>query len=367
MKRAPKTILIVDDIASIRFSIREYLQRDFNTLEANSAQEAISICRRRPVDLLLTDIRMPGMDGIELIHQLKREFANMQFALMTAYNADEYIRFAREDKIWNIIPKSALLDIGHIGILAHKLLLSDNIFGIHYYFPQADLKKISISDLEKRGARGQRFFSPLLLNHYYTCSIHTLQESLSANDIICELLIAGGALSAVRTVLEELTSNVMKHTGAIRQTSAAEPGDTTGPSDTTGPGGKERELPAALGEPPRAEAGEVGRGIEIEPFELSFGLFEDYTAISLMDHKGSFDSDTMLSRLERQVTIDKMTGLPIGISDLNARGLYISRHYCEHLIFNVEPQKHTEIIAILPHTTFQNSQAISIYQQRGGP
>ncbi len=62
------TILLVEDHADVRSAMRRALQRASHTvLEVSDGGEALRTLQRETVDLLVTDINMPGMDGIELI------------------------------------------------------------------------------------------------------------------------------------------------------------------------------------------------------------------------------------------------------------------------------------------------------------
>lgn len=70
---ARRTILVVDDEPRIRSLVRNVLTRDgHDVVEAADGAEALTISQRSPeaIDLLLTDVVMPGMDGIELARQL---------------------------------------------------------------------------------------------------------------------------------------------------------------------------------------------------------------------------------------------------------------------------------------------------------
>ena len=67
-----KTVLSVDDSASIRQVARLTLEwAGYRVLEAASGEEALLLCEREGVDAFITDLNMPGMDGIELIRRLR--------------------------------------------------------------------------------------------------------------------------------------------------------------------------------------------------------------------------------------------------------------------------------------------------------
>jgi two-component system chemotaxis response regulator CheY len=67
-----KTIMTADDSASIRQMVSFTLQRaGFTIVEAVDGRDALEKLRRSPVDMLITDLNMPQMDGIELIRQVR--------------------------------------------------------------------------------------------------------------------------------------------------------------------------------------------------------------------------------------------------------------------------------------------------------
>jgi len=67
-------ILVVDDDASLREAVRTLLQQEgFEVDEAEEGTAALRMSRLKPYDLIVCDVYMPGMDGIEVIRQLRRE------------------------------------------------------------------------------------------------------------------------------------------------------------------------------------------------------------------------------------------------------------------------------------------------------
>jgi two-component system chemotaxis response regulator CheY len=67
-----KSILVVDDSPSMRQLLGATLRSaGYQVIEASDGQEALDYARKNPVDLVLTDVNMPHMDGITLIAQLR--------------------------------------------------------------------------------------------------------------------------------------------------------------------------------------------------------------------------------------------------------------------------------------------------------
>jgi two-component system, NtrC family, response regulator len=81
-----ETILIVDDEKNYPPILSAILQEEgYETLTANSGQEALAILRDSDVDLVLTDMKMPGMDGIELLEKIKIDQPDLPVIMMTAH------------------------------------------------------------------------------------------------------------------------------------------------------------------------------------------------------------------------------------------------------------------------------------------
>jgi DNA-binding response OmpR family regulator len=77
-------ILVVDDNPDLRDSLRLLLGRlGYEAEGARDGQQAMDIQRRKPADLLLTDIFMPGKDGIETIEAFRREWPRMKIVAMS--------------------------------------------------------------------------------------------------------------------------------------------------------------------------------------------------------------------------------------------------------------------------------------------
>jgi two-component system response regulator HydG len=84
----PKTILIVDDEQSHRLMLRAHLEGEgFQIVEASDGHEAVDRVTERSLDLVLMDIRMPTMDGIEALKRIKEITAAMPVIMMTAYGS----------------------------------------------------------------------------------------------------------------------------------------------------------------------------------------------------------------------------------------------------------------------------------------
>jgi len=84
------TILIVDDEKNYTLILSALLEEEgFHTFTANNAHEALKILENSDIDLVLTDMKMPGMDGIELLEHVKKKDTNLPVIMMTAFGTVE--------------------------------------------------------------------------------------------------------------------------------------------------------------------------------------------------------------------------------------------------------------------------------------
>ena len=92
-------VILVDDHPVVRFGLAAIigLQPDMLVVaEADSGEEACSICARHPADVVLMDLRLPGLSGLEAIRAIRKERPKLRFIVLTTYDGDEDIHRALE-------------------------------------------------------------------------------------------------------------------------------------------------------------------------------------------------------------------------------------------------------------------------------
>lgn len=93
---APIRLLIADDHVLVRSGLRNMLKRELGfeiVEEAGNGHEAVELCRRlhpRP-NLILMDVRMPEMDGLEATRAIKREWPEICILMVTMYDNNDYV------------------------------------------------------------------------------------------------------------------------------------------------------------------------------------------------------------------------------------------------------------------------------------
>jgi two-component system response regulator AtoC len=83
-RRVRPVILVVDDDPGIREAFRLVLEEEYELVEAEDGPQAIERVQGSPVDLVLLDVRLPGMDGIEVLERIKAIDEHVEVVLVTA-------------------------------------------------------------------------------------------------------------------------------------------------------------------------------------------------------------------------------------------------------------------------------------------
>lgn len=90
-------ILIVDDQYGIRILLNEVLQKEgYDTYQAANGLQALEIVQENVPDLILLDMKIPGMDGIEILKRVKALYPDMKVIIMTAYGELDMIQEAMD-------------------------------------------------------------------------------------------------------------------------------------------------------------------------------------------------------------------------------------------------------------------------------
>jgi EAL domain-containing protein (putative c-di-GMP-specific phosphodiesterase class I)/DNA-binding response OmpR family regulator len=106
-------ILVVDDEPSLRVLYRRALERaGFQTVEAGSGDDALSVVDATPVSLVLLDVHMPGLSGLEVVRSLRRqpETATLPILLVTGSGGDEMVVAGLEAGADDFLPKPVRMD-----------------------------------------------------------------------------------------------------------------------------------------------------------------------------------------------------------------------------------------------------------------
>lgn len=106
MSAGSPRILVVDDNRELADNLAEILEdADYDTAVAYSGPQALALARGHRFDAVLADIRMPGMNGVELVQQLQAMNLDTIYVLMTAYASDVILSEAVKSGVRAILHK----------------------------------------------------------------------------------------------------------------------------------------------------------------------------------------------------------------------------------------------------------------------
>lgn len=187
-------VLVVDDEESLREVVSEVLREEgHRVLTAASAEEALTLLDAQHCDLVITDIRMPGMSGIDLLQKIKERDANTQVIIITSHasfdtaltalrtgaydylikpfedlelistvvnRALEKVRLARENKMLLEAMRRYNEELEEVNGVLRELAIRDGLTGLynHRYFQEMLAMEAA------RAQRHQRAFSLLFID-----------------------------------------------------------------------------------------------------------------------------------------------------------------------------------------------------------
>lgn len=123
-------ILVIDDEAAQRDVLTGYLKKKgYKIFSASSGREGVEIARTHPVDIILSDFKMPDLSGLDVLEQVKKINPEISFVIVTAYgtveNAVKAMRLGAFDYISKPVDLDEL-DLMIDRIIEHKNLKSEN-------------------------------------------------------------------------------------------------------------------------------------------------------------------------------------------------------------------------------------------------
>jgi two-component system cell cycle response regulator len=136
-------VLIVDDDAAIRESMNEFVDMSgYQSSTASSAEEALERLSQEAIDVVITDIMLPGMDGLELTDRIKKDY-DIDVIVMTGYSGDysyeEAISKGASDFVFKPVRFEELL-LRLRRVLKERLLTQERVHMLD------KLKRLSITD-----------------------------------------------------------------------------------------------------------------------------------------------------------------------------------------------------------------------------
>ena len=104
-------VLVVDDEPGVRQSLEVILEDDYQVVSVGSGQEALQTLQRLPVDLILLDVNMPDMDGLEVLRKIREQDEEADVIMVSALNLLEKLWMPSNWELMTISPSLTSLKI----------------------------------------------------------------------------------------------------------------------------------------------------------------------------------------------------------------------------------------------------------------
>ena len=105
MSHKLKTVLVVDDDEGMRDTLTAILKREYRVLRVSSGEAALPVLNREDVDLLLLDVRLPGISGFEVLRIVKENYSLIEVLMISAINEIETAVQAMKHGAYHYITK----------------------------------------------------------------------------------------------------------------------------------------------------------------------------------------------------------------------------------------------------------------------
>lgn len=292
------TILVVDDSKAIHLMLNKILTvNNYNTLQAYNGKEAIDIISDNTVDLIITDIEMPEMNGFELIKYINDNAVKIPYFMMSTLDMEEYIDMALENNVGNILHKP--LEEAVILSEVYKIIHNQELLGLERYLPD---RSTPLHRMKIITSKQIRRATELILEYIHQCQL---------TEDPCDDL---------KMILTEMLSNAIYH--AYDKTDL-----------------KEQHLQFDLPEG--------------EHIEVKFGFNDDKFGVGITDFKGKLTKQMILENIKEIFDAEKRVKEAImkgeDITDLiktTGRGLYMSMGMSSEYFINLQKETRTEIIML---------------------
>ncbi|SFB14309.1 MULTISPECIES: response regulator [unclassified Bacillus (in: firmicutes)] len=211
-----KKLLIVDDEQIEREGIQVILQRAFPELiieQAKNGKIAVEMATEFRPDLILMDIKMPGMNGLEAIERISAELPNIKFVMVTAYDTFDYARLALKlgVKDYLLKPSTANEIVATVGRVLKQTEEEQKSLAMNEHQKEALQKALTLVETD--------VVTQLLFDHVHEVHLDMLVEMLdirSTNEkFVMIVLLPAGSENYYSTIKEKVRRTKSGWVGAM--------------------------------------------------------------------------------------------------------------------------------------------------------
>ncbi|MFZ3048440.1 MAG: sigma-54 dependent transcriptional regulator, partial [Desulfatirhabdiaceae bacterium] len=178
-----ETILIVDDEKNYPLILSAVLQEEgYETLIANNGQDALNIMNQAEVDLVITDMKMPSMDGVELLEHIKTRYIDTPVIMMTAYGTVEKAVEAMQKGAFNYIQKP--FDNDRLVVFVNRAIASYRVVKENRELRSAIETRYSFGNIIGKSKRMQMLYEMIQKVAYSTATVLIEGESGTGKELV---------------------------------------------------------------------------------------------------------------------------------------------------------------------------------------
>lgn len=102
-----KVLLVDDEVDFVKTLAQRLQMRDLRTDTVYDGEQAVSFAKEQEPDVMVLDLRMPGMDGMEVLRQIKKAYPNTQVIILTAHGTEKDREEAEKIGVFDFLKKPA--------------------------------------------------------------------------------------------------------------------------------------------------------------------------------------------------------------------------------------------------------------------
>ena len=179
-------ILIAEDEPSLRLALRANLKAQYDVYEAENGEQAVEAVRQQFFDVVLMDIRMPGMDGLDALEQIKKISPGILVFMMTAYQSVGTARAALQLGASDYIVKP--VDMEELKANINRLLEYRDIQRENVLLKERLGEQFAESNIIARSAEMREVLESIALIAPTDATVLILGESGTGKELVANLL-----------------------------------------------------------------------------------------------------------------------------------------------------------------------------------
>ena len=181
------TILVVDDEQAQRTILSGYLGKKGHTvIEAGSAAEGLKRVSAAPVDVVLTDLKMPNMTGVELLKELRQRAPEATVIIMTAFGTIEGAVEAMREGAYDFLSKP--IDLGQLDLLLNRIRERHALISENRVLKQQLIERYSLEGVVSQSGAMQEVLNTVALVAQSKASVLIRGESGTGKELIARAI-----------------------------------------------------------------------------------------------------------------------------------------------------------------------------------